>query len=82
MTICYLDSVGRIQKEPYRLGKRYEGTMVLFPGDFNHIVYPYHTSNEYRISIAGDIAIDSMQSFELIPTHTSNDLKYRNFPPM
>lgn len=80
MTICYLDSVGRIQKEPYRLGKKYEGTMILFPGDFNHIVYPYHTSDEYRISIAGDISIDSTRSLGLIPTNTFNDLKYRNFP--
>lgn len=79
MTICYLDSIGRLSKQPFRLGKNYEGTMLLFPGDFNHIVYPFHTSDDYRISVAGDISIDSMQSLDPLPVNSAGDFAYRNF---
>lgn len=79
MTICYLDSIGRLQKQPYRLGHKDEGTMLLFPSEFNHIVYPYHMSDEYRISVAGDIAVDSESHLNPLPVNTLNDFKYKNF---
>jgi len=79
MTICYLDSIGRLAKQPFRLGKNYEGTMLLFPGDFNHIVYPFHTTDEYRISVAGDISVDSMQSLDPLPVNSTSDFAYKNF---
>lgn len=79
MTICYLDSIGRLQKQPYRLGKKDEGTMLLFPSDLNHIVYPYHMSDDYRISIAGDVCVDSLTPGPPVSNHTINDLIYKNF---
>ena len=53
--------------------------MLLFPSEFNHIVYPYHTSDDCRISVAGDISIDSQNYLEPLPVNTYNDFKYRNF---
>ena len=38
-----------------------EGKIVFFPSDINHIVYPHFTTTEYRISIAGDIVLNSLE---------------------
>ena len=37
--------------------KNYEGKMILFSSKLNHMVYPFYTSDEYRITIAGNIQI-------------------------
>lgn len=36
---------------------RYEWEMVFFPSNLTHTVYPFFTSNEQRISVAGNIKI-------------------------
>tara|TARA_B100002019_G_C21152554_1_gene539008 strand:+ start:112 stop:816 length:705 start_codon:yes stop_codon:yes gene_type:complete len=79
VTIHYLDSIGRLQVYPFRLGKKDEGTMLLFPGDLNHTVYPHYTTDEYRISIAGDIVIDSLNCDQLVPVYRKNDHEFSNF---
>jgi len=38
--------------------KYYEGKMVIFPAWLQHAVSPFFTSDEYRISVAGNIGID------------------------
>ena len=38
--------------------KNYEKKMIIFPAGLYHIVYPFLTSDEYRITIAGNIIID------------------------
>ena len=35
-------------------GKEIEGCAFLFPSKMNHCVYPFYTSDDYRISIAGN----------------------------
>lgn len=59
--IAYTDTIGRVQKKNYLLDKSMEGTIIIFPSDFNHCVYPSFTSDKLRISVAGDIAIDSLR---------------------
>lgn len=76
---CYTDSVGRIRQQTYKLDRSGEGTMLLFPSDFLHQVYPHFTSEEFRVSVAGDVAISSMMHLEQIPTMTPADLEARNF---
>jgi hypothetical protein len=34
---------------------KFEGRMLIFPSTLQHMVYPFYTSNEYRISIAGNL---------------------------
>ena len=47
-----------------------EGTILLFPSDINHIVYPHYSTEDYRISVAGDIVLDSNNVGEEInPAH-------------
>ena len=38
--------------------KKYEKKMIIFSASLNHTVYPFLTSDEYRISVAGNIVID------------------------
>jgi len=39
------------------LNKEYENVMILFPSQLVHEVYPFYTSNDYRISLAGNIRL-------------------------
>ena len=54
----YANSLGQIQTYSYKLDSTYEGTMLFFPSQLNHQVYPFYTSNKNRISISGNIGLD------------------------
>lgn len=46
---------GRIANHTIYLDKTYEGIIAMFPATMMHCVYPFFTSEEERISIAGNI---------------------------
>jgi len=46
---------GNIRNHVINIDKTFEGKIVLFPSYLNHSVNPFYTSDEYRISIAGNI---------------------------
>jgi len=48
-----------IQPLPYFLDKHHAGWMVVFPSMLNHLVYPFYTSDEYRVSFAGNVWRDN-----------------------
>ena len=59
--IQYTNTLGQIQQKNYKLDPSMEGTLILFPSDMGHMVYPSYTKpNSYRISVAGDVAMSSM----------------------
>tara|TARA_Y100000004_G_scaffold101913_1_gene114306 strand:- start:88 stop:705 length:618 start_codon:yes stop_codon:yes gene_type:complete len=37
--------------------KSYENKMLVFPANLHHEVYPFYTSNDYRITVSGNIAL-------------------------
>ena len=37
--------------------KRYEGKMLMFPNTACHTVYPFYTSDDYRITVSGNLDI-------------------------
>lgn len=37
------------------IDKSKEGYIAMFPSTLEHVVYPFYTSNEYRITVAGNI---------------------------
>jgi len=41
------------------LRKESEGMIVIFPSALRHTVYPFYTSDDYRISISGNIHFDT-----------------------
>ena len=57
----YTDITGRCRKQSWTLEQQYnEGHMLLFPSCLYHAVYPHFLTEEKRLSVAGDIAINSM----------------------
>ena len=51
----FTSMLGEITTDIYYLDPSYEATILIFPCKFNHIVYPFYTSDEERISISGNI---------------------------
>jgi hypothetical protein len=47
-----------INKHPIPMTKEREGEIILFKSSLPHMVYPFYTSDEYRISISGNIIIE------------------------
>ena len=64
--LVYPDTCGQLQKRNFVLGKGAEGKMLFFPSDIIHIVYPHYTTQEYRIALAGDVALNSTALGSLI----------------
>ena len=52
----YNSVLGQISHDIYRVENGWEGRIVMFPAKLLHIVYPFYTSDGYRISIAGNLS--------------------------
>lgn len=53
----YTNTMGRITPAMIPVDKTYEGTIVMFPSEMLHAVYPFYTSDDYRISVSGNLRI-------------------------
>jgi len=51
------NSLGNIQHRLIPTDEKMEGCAFLFPSMLNHCVYPFYTSDEYRVSISGNYVI-------------------------
>ena len=51
----YTTALGTIVNCPMFVEKGWEGRIVMFPAKLLHVVYPFQTSDDYRISIAGNL---------------------------
>ena len=51
----YTTVLGKIVNGPMFVESGWEGRIVMFPSQLLHIVYPFQTSDDYRISIAGNL---------------------------
>jgi len=49
------NELGHVSSHTIPADNEWEGKMALFPASLNHQVYPFYTSDEYRISISGNI---------------------------
>lgn len=56
--LIYNTMAGEMIVHPVHVDKEMEGTIIMFPGNLHHCVYPFLTSDGERISIAGNIYID------------------------
>lgn len=50
----YTNVVGEISSHTIPVDRLYINNMILFPSAFRHTVYPFSTSDGYRISVAGN----------------------------
>ena len=46
---------GEIRCAPLDVDKSYEGKMIIFPAKQVHMVFPFYTSKNYRITVSGNI---------------------------
>ena len=58
----FTDFMGRIVQNRIEVDKSWEGTMIMFPSSLNHMVSPFYTSDEYRISISGNLIVSSKKN--------------------
>jgi hypothetical protein len=49
------NSFPQLKERLFPIDKTKEGHIIMFPSNLNHTVYPFYTSNEYRITVAGNI---------------------------
>ena len=49
-------SPNEIVTTPLGIDKSKEGYVAIFPSSLNHLVYPFYSSDEYRITVAGNVA--------------------------
>lgn len=54
-SFIYSNVFGEIREAEFPVDETYEGTIFLFPSCLPHTVYPFATSDEYRISISGNL---------------------------
>lgn len=55
----YVDALGLQQFETIPVDKSFEGVICFFPAVLHHGVYPFYTSDERRVTIAGNLYFKS-----------------------
>jgi len=62
LSFHYVDQYirGGIQTYPLPADKTFEGKMIMFSSGLMHSVNPFFTSDEYRITISGNIILDNL----------------------
>ena len=53
----YTDTLGKLGLLTLPVDKKWQGRMCVFPSELNHQVYPFYSSNDVRVSIAGNFRI-------------------------
>ena len=55
----YNNILGESSSYTYRTSTINEGTLLFFPSELKHIVYPFYNCNEDRVSVSGNVYIDT-----------------------
>ena len=55
----YFDIFGRLSEYKYNLSPAYENMIVFFPSMFRHTAYPFYTSDETRVSVSGNLWLNT-----------------------
>ena len=74
----YQNIIGDMQQFVYEMSKEVEGTILFFPSQLGHIVYPFYGCEEDRISISGNIKLNTNQinyNEKHYKIETSNQIK-------
>jgi hypothetical protein len=64
LQFVYPSALKGLEMHVMDLDKSYEGRIIIFPSTLHHQVYPYFTTEDYRISIAGNIFFGEMNNNE------------------
>ena len=55
----YVNILGRSSNHTYEMNPEMEGTILFFPAKLMHCVYPFYNCDEDRISISGNISLNT-----------------------
>ena len=55
----YTNMFGEIDGYTYEMNPELEGTLLFFPAKLNHQVYPFYNCDDTRITISGNISLNS-----------------------
>ncbi len=55
----YIDILGEQSYHTYKMSPKQEGKLVFFPAKLMHQVFPFYNCDDERISISGNISIDT-----------------------
>jgi hypothetical protein len=56
--LIYNTTIGDLATTVFPADRTWEGQMLMFPARMTHCVYPFFTSQDYRISISGNVVAD------------------------
>ena len=57
LTFVNTKTDGDIMSSLVNVDKSFEGKMFMFPSQQKHLVYPFYTSNKYRITVSGNLKL-------------------------
>ena len=55
VSVIYTNVYGQLMSHQIPADESYAGKIILFPAKLSHTVYPFFTSDGYRISISGNL---------------------------
>ena len=55
----YTNILGKMQSYDYEMNPEMEGTILFFPSQLKHCVYPFYNCDEDRISISGNVLLNT-----------------------
>lgn len=58
----YCDILGRLRTAAYHMNPDQKGKILIFPAELRHQVYPFYNNSGTRISISGNILLDSQKT--------------------
>ena len=58
----YTDVLGEMQVHAMFAEKMHEGGLLFFPAKLNHQVWPFYTSEDYRITVSGNIFLKEKEN--------------------
>tara|TARA_R110000772_G_scaffold151166_1_gene261925 strand:+ start:44 stop:652 length:609 start_codon:yes stop_codon:yes gene_type:complete len=56
LSFIVFDSMGELSELNIPVDKSFENRMIMFPAKLSHLVYPFYTSDDYRITCSGNIS--------------------------
>ena len=65
----YINNLGQLTQHKLNVDKSWEGKMIVFPSIINHLVYPFRTVDDNRISVSGNLLFDTrkLKDVEYLP---------------
>lgn len=58
----YQTITGHWSSQEIFIDKSFEGKLLIFPSNLPHCVYPFYSSDDYRISMSGNVLFDTYNS--------------------